>query len=117
MLRTFMFLDPTDGMLALAPGANDPNASPFTALVPILVMLAVFYFILFRPMRRRQKHLQEMINNLKRGDKIVTNGGIMGIVMGISDKLVQVRIADSVTIDISRNAVASLQQEEGDRSN
>ena len=116
MSRTLILLHPVGGWLALAPATGDSSASPFTAFVPILVMLAVFYFILFRPMRRRQKKLQEMIANLKRGDKVITNGGLFGTVMGISDRLVQLRIADQVTIEVSRNAVAAF-QEGGERTN
>lgn len=111
-MRTLITFDPAGAFLALAPGGGDPSANPLAALVPILLMLAVFYLILFRPMRKRQKKLQEMIDNLKRGDKVITTGGIFGTVMGISDRQIQLRIADQVTIEISRNAVAALQQPE-----
>lgn len=111
MLEIVMPFDWPGGMLALAPQTPDAGANPFASqMLMILVMVGIFYFILFRPMRKRQKKLQEMINNLKRGDKIVTTGGIRGTVMGISDHLVQLRIADHVTIEISRNAVAALQE-------
>lgn len=82
-------------------------------LLPMVLILGVFYFMLILPARKRQKKLQEMIHNLKRGDKVITTGGIHGTVMGISDRLIQLRIADQVTIEISKNAVAALQSAEG----
>jgi preprotein translocase subunit YajC len=101
------------GIWAAAPPAAAGGENPFSFLVMMGLVLAVFYFMLIRPARKRQKKLEEMIHNLKRGDKVITNGGIHGTVMGISDRLVQLRIADQVTIEISKNAVASLQNPEG----
>jgi preprotein translocase subunit YajC len=82
-------------------------------MMPQLVMMAVifgiFYLLVFAPMRKKQKKHQEMVSNLKNGDKVITSGGIHGTVVGVSDHVVQLRIADQVKIDISRNAVAALQ--------
>lgn len=94
----------------MAAPTGDATSSPFAIFFPFVVMAAVFYFILFRPMRQRQKKLQGMIDNLKRGDKVITTGGIFGVVVGIGDRIIQLRIADQVTIEVSRNAVAALQQ-------
>jgi len=112
MQQFLMLSDPLGGFLAFTPPADGAQSSPFGALVPILFMVGVFYFILFRPMRKRQKQMQELIGNLKPGDKVVTNGGMMGTVTGISDRVIQVRIADGVKVDFTRNAIAGLQQSE-----
>jgi len=77
--------------------------------VPLIAMFAVFYFLLIAPARKKQKGQQEMRNNLKAGDKIITNGGIHGVVVGVSDNVIQVRIADQVKIDISKFAIEALQ--------
>lgn len=70
------------------------------------VIFSIFYFIVFRPMRKRQKETETMLNELKNGDQILTSGGIFGTVVGIQDDRVQLRIADSVKIQISRSAVS-----------
>ena len=79
------------------------------SFLPLLFILAIFYLIVFLPARRRQKKLQDMISNLKAGDKIVTTGGIYGTVMGFKGDRIQVRIADNVKVEMSRNAVTALQ--------
>ena len=88
--------------------------SGIISLLPIVFILAIFYLIVFLPARRRQKKLQEMIDNLKTGDKIVTTGGIYGTVVGLKDDRIQVRIAENVKVEMSRNAVTALQAREGE---
>jgi preprotein translocase subunit YajC len=92
-------------LLAAAPGGSP--------LVPQLMMMAVifaiFYLLVFAPMRKKQKKHAEMVGALKNGDKVVTNGGIHGTVVGVTDQVIQLRIAEGVKIEISRNAVAGLQ--------
>jgi len=79
------------------------------SFLPLLFILAIFYLIVFLPARRRQKKLQEMITNLKAGDKIVTTGGLYGTVVGFKGDRIQVRVADNVKVELSRNAVTALQ--------
>ena len=88
--------------------------SGIISLLPIVFILGIFYLIVFLPARRRQKKLQEMIDNLKTGDKIVTTGGIYGTVVGLKDDRIQVRIAENVKVEMSRNAVTALQAREGE---
>ena len=83
-------------------------------LLPIVFILGIFYLIVFLPARRRQKKLQEMIDNLKTGDKIVTSGGIYGTIVGFKDDRIQVRVAENVKVEMSRNAVTALQPREGE---
>ena len=77
--------------------------------VPLIAMFAVFYFLLIAPARKKQKGQQELRNNLKAGDKVITNGGIHGTVVGVSDNVIQLRIADQVKIDISKFAIEAMQ--------
>jgi len=100
------------GWLAFTPPADGAAPNPFLQLAPFLVIFAVFYFLVFAPMRKKQKKLTEMLHGLKAGDKVVTNGGIHGVVVGVSDHIVQLRIADHVKIDVSKSAVAGLQSPE-----
>jgi len=91
--------------------AANGQSNIFLPLLPIVAIFLIFYFIVFRPQRRRQQALQEMLKNLKNGDKVITSGGIYGIVAGMKNDTVHLRIADQVKIEISRNAIAAKQEE------
>lgn len=80
------------------------------------LILIIFYFLLIRPASRKQKALQQMIEGLKNGDKVITTGGIHGVVAGISDDIIQLKIAPNVKIEVSRSAVAALQSDGGGES-
>ena len=88
--------------------AQTPSSSIINFL-PLVFILAIFYLIVFLPARRRQKKLQDMIDSLKVGDKVVTSGGIYGTIVGFKDDRIQLRIAENVKIELSRNAVTALQ--------
>lgn len=91
------------------------NGQPSPVFVQPLIFLAIgliFYFIVFLPNKKRQKALQDMLNNLKNGDKVITSGGIFGVVAGIKEDRIQLKIADQVKIEISKNAIVSKQSEE-----
>jgi len=81
-------------------------------LLPLIIILGIFYLIVFLPARRRQQKLQSMIDNLKAGDKVVTSGGIYGTIVGLKDDRIQLRVAENVKIELSRNAVTALQGSE-----
>jgi len=91
------------------------NGQPSPVFVQPLIFLAIgliFYIIVFLPNKKRQKALQDMLNNLKNGDKVITSGGIFGVVAGIKDDRIQLKIADQVKIEISKSAIVSKQSEE-----
>jgi len=83
----------------------------FVQIIFLVVIFAIFYFLLIRPMRVKQKKLNQLIAELKKGDKIVTTGGIYGTIAGITDDTLLIKIADNVKIEIARSAVAGLQPE------
>lgn len=82
------------------------------SFLPLIFILGIFYLIVFLPARRRQKKLQNMIDNLKSGDKVVTNGGIYGTIVGFKGDRIQLRVAENVKIELSRNSVTALQSPE-----
>ena len=86
--------------------------SGIISFLPLVLILGIFYLIVFLPARRRQKKLQNMIDNLKAGDKVVTSGGIYGTIVGFRDDRIQLRVAENVKIELSRNAVTALQGSE-----
>lgn len=83
--------------------------------LPLILIMVIFYFLMILPAQRRQKKTQQMLRSLKTGDKVITNGGIFGTVVGLEDDAVQLRIADQVKIKVSRSAVAGLQPEPGQK--
>ena len=94
-----------------APGGDQPGGSFIGLLVPMALIFVIFYFLLIRPANKKQKALQAMIDNLKSGDKVITTGGILGVVAGISDEVIHLRIATNVKIEVARNAIAALQKD------
>jgi len=82
------------------------GGSFITALIPFLLVFLVFYLLLIRPTRLKQKKHQEMVEELKPGDKVVTSGGIYGTIMGVQKDRLEVKIASNVKIDITKNAVS-----------
>ena len=90
----------------------------FLSLVPLLLIFLIFYLLIILPERRRRKKLQELIANLKVGDKIVTTGGIYGTIISLREDTLVVR-SDQSRLEIARNAAIGLQQprpEESERA-
>lgn len=81
-------------------------------LLPMLLIIAVFYVLLIRPQQKRQKQLQETISQLKAGDRIVTTGGVIGTITTIRDNSFLIRSADKSILEIARSAVAGIDEEE-----
>lgn len=87
------------------------SASGLVAFLPFILILIILYVLMILPAQRRQKKLAAMISSLKNGDKVITNGGIYGTVMGLDNESVQLRIAEQVKIRVARSAIAGLQPE------
>ena len=85
--------------------------SGLIALLPFVLILVILYVLMILPAQRRQKKLAAMVSSLKNGDKIITNGGIYGIVVGLDNESIQLRIAEQVKIRVARSAIAGLQPE------
>ena len=80
-------------------------------LLPILLIILVFYFLIIRPQQRRQKQLQETISTLKIGDRVVTTGGVIGVITTVRDTSFLIRSADKSILEIARTAVAGIDEE------
>ena len=93
--------------LLLAQATGEPSL--LVSLMPMILIFAVFYFIWFRPLRQKQKALEALIGQLKKGDKVVTTGGIYGEVVKTQDDIVVLKLADNVKIRIAKRAIAGLE--------
>ena len=93
-----------------APSQGAPSA--LVQLLPFALVLAIFYFIILLPMKRKQQKVADFLGSLKEGDKVVTSGGIYGTITRINDQALQLQIAERVRVDVSRNAIVGYQGQE-----
>jgi preprotein translocase subunit YajC len=101
---------------AFAQAAGAPtNAGPFDAILrqivpifPMLMLFAVIYFLMIRPQQQRQKKLDLMLKEVKKGDRVLTNGGIIGTVVGVDDARAVLKIADEVKVEFTKSAIVQV---------
>jgi preprotein translocase subunit YajC len=89
-----------------AAASAQPSGSFLTAIIPFVLVFVIFYLLIIMPSRKKQKKHQEMVEQLKPGDKIITTGGIHGSVMGVHSDKIEVKIAANVKVDVTKNAIA-----------
>ena len=82
--------------------------SLFGSLLPFLLIILVFYFLILRPQQKRQKERQKLLESVKKGDKVITSSGMHGVVEGMDDKTVLVKIADNTKVKMERSAIATI---------
>ncbi|MCL5883972.1 MAG: preprotein translocase subunit YajC [Deltaproteobacteria bacterium] len=87
-------------------GKAEGGAGAMASLIPLLLMFVIFYFLLIRPQQKTARKHQDFIKGLKTGDRVVTTGGLHGIVRGLTDTTVTLEIADNVRVKVTRSAVA-----------
>ena len=102
-------LELAESSFILAMAAPQGGGSPLAPLIPLVLMIGIFYFIIVLPMRRRQKKVQEFLTALKVGDQVVTSGGLHATVTRVNEKTLQIEIAERVRVDIARAAIVGYQ--------
>lgn len=93
-------------LLAADTGATSQLTSFVLLFAPLF---AIWYFLVIRPQQTQRRKTQEMLSNLKTGDKVVTSGGVYGTIMGFRDGVVQLQVAPQVKLDVARSAISSMQ--------
>ncbi len=91
-------------------GAGGEGAAGFSGFIPLILMFVIFYFLLIRPQQKKTKDHRQMIASLKKGDRIITSGGLHGRITGMDDATMTVEIADKVRVKIARGNVSALAQ-------
>lgn len=89
-----------------APGGTEGGGTITSFVLPMVFMVVIFYFLLIRPQQKKAKEHKALLDNLKRGDRIITSGGIIGTIVNIDDQIVNVEVADKVRIDLGRPYIA-----------
>lgn len=92
------------------------SGAGLASMLPIVLIFVIFYFFLIRPQNKKQKDTEKMISALKKGDKVVTIGGIHGVVSSTKEKTVIIKVDDNTKLEFSRSAVASVVTDEKDKT-
>lgn len=93
--------------MAADPAAGAQQPGGLTSFLPLIILFAVFYFLLIRPQSKRAKEHKKMVADLAKGDEVVTNGGILGSITEIDDNYVTLKIADGVEIKVQRPSIST----------
>jgi preprotein translocase subunit YajC len=96
-------------LLQASSGTSAPSSSFLSGILPIVLMIAIFYFLVFMPMRRQQRNQKQMVKSLQNGQTVLTSGGIIGTIVAVNDDTLVLRIKpDNLKLQIARSAVTSV---------
>ena len=87
------------------PVEDEGETNILTMLIPLVLIFAVFYFLMIRPQRKRQKEHQQLIEELKRGDRVITAGGIYGVIENVSEDSIVIKVESGVTLRVTKGSV------------
>ncbi|MDB9823290.1 preprotein translocase subunit YajC [Deltaproteobacteria bacterium] len=94
-------------------GTAGAQGGSFMTFVPLMLMFAIFYFLLIRPQQKKAKKHREMLSALKKGDRVVSSGGLHGVITGLTDDVATIEIAPKVRVKVSRGSIAGAMKKEG----
>jgi preprotein translocase subunit YajC len=97
-----------DAAYAMGAGQGAEGGNPIAALMPLILMFVIFYFLLIRPQQKKAKQHKEVLANLKKGDKILTGGGMYGRITEVDGDVLVVDLGNNQTVEINRNFVSGL---------
>jgi len=88
-----------------------PHPNPLTSLIPVVLIFGIFYFLLIRPQQQQQKEHEKMLASLKKGDRVLTTGGLYGVITGLKGTDLELKVADNLKLLVARSAIARLAPE------
>ena len=95
-------------LIAMAQPSGGGQGNPLAAFMPLILIFIIFYVLLIRPQQKKQKAHQAMLAGVQKGDKIITTGGIHGVVTNVKDNIVTVKIAESVKVELGKGYIATI---------
>ena len=98
-------------LLMGAPGGAEGGGNPIISFLPLIAIVAIFYFLILRPQNKKQKETQKMLAALKKGDRVVTIGGIHGVIQSVKESTVIVKVDDNVKLEFNRSAVSGVERQ------
>ncbi|MDR2739400.1 MAG: preprotein translocase subunit YajC [Treponema sp.] len=104
-------------LLGAPQGAEGGGAgSMISTFIPFILIIGIFYFLIIRPQNKKQKETQRMLGAIKKGDKIVTIGGVHGVIQNVKDSSVVVKVDENTKIEFSRSSIASVVDGKADKA-
>lgn len=97
-------------------GGTGAEGGGFGAFIPLILMFAIFYFLLIRPQQKKAKAHKQLLASIKKGDRVVSSGGLYGVVTGLADDVVTMEIAPKVRVKVSRGSIAGVAGREASTS-
>ncbi len=99
-----------DVAYAQAPGAGPDPGAILLQILPLVAIAFIFYFMIIRPQQKKQKETQAMLNSIRKGDRVLTSGGIFGTVIGVKEKedVIVLKVAEDVKLEFSRSAIVQV---------
>ena len=101
-------------IFAMSQPQSGNGGGGFMMFIPIILVFVVFYFLLIRPQQKKQKEHQSLLGELRKGDKVVTNGGIYGTIVDAKEHVVILKISEDVKVELVKSAVATVIEKRGE---
>ena len=95
---------------------NQTGPGPLAHMVPIVLMFAIFYFLLLRPQQQKQKEHEQKVKTLAKNDEVITSGGLHGTVVGLKESSILLRIAEDVKVEVERSAISQVVKSRSEES-
>jgi len=92
-------------LIGTAPQETGEQPSVFLTFLPFILLFVVFYFLFIRPQTKKQKEMQEMISSLSKGDRVITRGGLIGTIVGVSEKTITIRFGDNFKSEVAKGYI------------
>jgi len=92
-----------------------PQLTHLFLFAPFILIFVIFYFLLIRPQQKKSKDRQEMVETLKKGDRVITTGGLIGTITNLGPKIITIQIAEGVRVKVVRNNIDSLKENDSDK--
>jgi preprotein translocase subunit YajC len=103
-----------DLLIAMAPQGGEGGGSMVSTIIMFGAIFLIFYFMIIRPQQKKSKERTKLLSNLEKGDKVVTSGGIHGIISGLDEKTCLLQVSDNVKIKVERSAIGTVLSKKGD---